>query len=105
MGSSDPNALVLCKKSNGAKMMAWIGDLNGQVLPVYWIAGSVNSDTYVEMLKTVVWPAVRGRVTRRQHWFLQDSASPQCIQEVLVYMHSKFGNRVISRRQEHYWPP
>ncbi|KAF0292002.1 hypothetical protein FJT64_016980 [Amphibalanus amphitrite] len=65
----NPNKLVPCKKAQGQKVMAWVGVVDGKCLPVHWFTGSVNSDAYLEMLQTVVWPAVRARATRHQYWF------------------------------------
>ena len=79
--------------------------MDGRVLPVHWFQGSVDAKAYLEMLKEVVWPAIRGRATRREYWFQQDGASPHCTPEVLAFLSSKFGDRVISRRTEHFWPP
>ena len=101
----NPHIVVPCKKAHGAKVMAWVGIVDGQVLPVHWFEGSVDGPTYLAMLQTVVWPAIRGRVTRRAFWFQQDGASPHCTGEVLAFLAAKFGDRVISRRTEHHWPP
>ena len=79
--------------------------MDGKVLPVHWFQGSVDAKAYLEMLKAVVWPAIRGRDTRRECWFQHDGASPNCSPEVLAFLASKFGARVISKRTEHHWPP
>ena len=65
----NPRTVVECKKSHGAKVMAWVGIVDGQLLPVHWFEGNVDSETYLHMLQTVVWPAIRGRATRRGYWF------------------------------------
>ena len=104
-GPENPNQVVACKKAHGAKVMAWVGIVDGVVLPVHWFEGSVDGPTYLGMLQTMVWPAIRGRATRREYWFQQDGASPHCTPEVLAFLASKFGDRVISRRTEHHWPP
>ncbi|KAF0311836.1 RNA-directed DNA polymerase from mobile element jockey [Amphibalanus amphitrite] len=101
----NPNKLVPCKKAQGQKAMAWVGVVDGKCLPVHWFTGSVNSDAYLEMLQTVVWPAVRARATRHQYWFQQDGAPPHVTAPVMDFLHSKFGGRVISRNSERRWPP
>ena len=65
--------------------------------------GSVDAAAYMEMLKTVVWSAVRGSVSsigsiktgqactlRPRRWTSSSRSS---------------GNRIISRKFEHNWPP
>ena len=47
--------------------MAWVGIVDGKVLPVHWFQGSVDSPTYLNMLKTMVWPAIRGQATRKAY--------------------------------------
>ena len=79
--------------------------MDGKCLPVHWFHGSVNSDAYLEMLKTVMWPAVKARATRQQHWFQQDGAPPHVTPPVMEFLHSKFGNRIVSRNSGHSWPP
>ena len=54
-------------KAHGQKLMAWVGLVDGKSLPVHWFHGSVNSDAYLKMLKTVMWPAVKARATRQQY--------------------------------------
>ena len=83
--------------------MAWVGILDRQVFPVHRFEGSVDGPTYLATLQDLVWPVVRGRATRRQPvWFQQDGASPHCTPEVLAFLSSKFGDRVIWRRTEHH---
>ena len=65
----------------------------------------VNADSYLQMLKEEVWLEVRSRATRQQLCFQQDGASCHCTDEVLDFLHSKFHDRVISRRSEFAWPP
>ena len=101
----NPNKLVPCKKAHGQKVMAWVGLVDGKCLPVHWFHGSVNSDAYLEMLKTVMWPAVKAKATRQQYWFQQDGAPPHVTPPVMEFLYSKFGSRIISRNSEHSWPP
>ena len=104
-GPEGTRNVVSCKKAHGAKVMAWVGIVDGQVLPVHWFQGSVDSSTYLSMLKDKVWPAIRSKATRRNYWFMQDGAAPHCTQEVLSFLASKFGERVVSRKTAHAWPP
>ena len=104
-GLENPDVVVPCKKAHGAKVMAWVGIVDGQVLPVHWFSGSVDDPTYLEMLRTKVWPAIRNRASQKQYWFQQDGASPHCTLDVLSFLESKFGDRIISRRSQHHWPP
>ena len=104
-GPAETRNVVACKKAHGAKVMAWVGIVNGKVLPVHWFQANVDSPAYLDMLRTMVWPAIRGMATRHQYWFQQDGASPHCTPDVLSFLADKFGDRVISRNSDHFWPP
>ena len=85
--------------------MAWLGIVAGKCLQAHWFDGAVDGAAYLDILKTVVWPAVRHQATRLQYWFQQDGASPQITEPVMDFLRSKFGDRIISRKSEHHWPP
>ena len=101
----NPNNLEQCKKQGGAKVMAWVGMVDGQILPIHWFEGSVNGEKYLDMLKNVVWPAVRSKATRRGYWMQQDGATPHIRKSVMDFLKSKFGDNLISRNSTHIWPP
>ena len=102
----NPKNVLECKKAYGEKAMAWVGMVDGRILPVVWFEGSVNSEVYLEqVLKNAVWNAVKGVATRRMYWFQQDGATCHVTDSCLDFLKSKFGNRIISRRTEHHWPP
>ena len=96
---------IQCKQAHGAKVMAWVGIIDGKCLPVHWFEGPVNGATYLKMLETVMWPAVRTNATRRGYWFQQDGAPSHVTPAVMHFLTAKFGSRVISRKAQHHWPP
>lgn len=102
---TNPHTLIPCKKAHPTKVMAWVGIVDGRCLAVHWFEGPVNGEEYLKMLQTVMWPAVRGLATRRQYWFQQDGAPCHVTPDVLRFLRSKFGDRLISRKTEHHWPP
>ena len=103
---SNQNEIVPCKKAHGAKVMAWVGIIDGRVLPIVWFEGSVNSDVYLDLvLKKTVWASVKNIATRRQYWFQQDGASCHVTAPCLQFLAEKFGQRIISRNTENHWPP
>ena len=57
----------------------------------------MNGDIYLQMLEQVVWPAVKGVVTRTKYVFQQDEATVHTTLAVRAFMEQKFGSRVISR--------
>ena len=84
--------------------MAWVGIVDGKCLPVHWFEGSVNAESYLEMLLTVMWPAVRNAATRKQYWFQQDGAPCHVSATVMDFLRSKFNGWIISRGSAYHWP-
>ena len=103
---ANPHEVVECKKAHGEKIMAWVGFVDGRCLPVVWFNRSVNGDKYLNsVLKGTVWPAVRNIATRSKYWFQQDGASSHVTTPCLDFLKEKFGDRLISRKTAHHWPP
>ena len=55
--------------------MCWAAVINGQII-LHWfpLNTSVNQHEYMDMLETVLWPAIKNVSKRRQYWFQQDGA-------------------------------
>ena len=88
-----------------SKVMVWVGFVDGKILPITWFDGSVKAETYLDMLKNRVWPAVRGSSTKENYWFQQDGARVHTSYENLSFLKEKFHGRVISDKLDFYWPP
>ena len=102
----DPGIEVECREQGGKKVMCWAGVVGGKVI-IHWfeLNKSVNGEVYLEMLKNVVWPKVRGVVARRGLWFQQDGATVHTTVKARQWLNQKFGDRVISRLTDHHpWP-
>ena len=52
----------------------------------------------------MVWPKIRSRVNSKNLYFQQDGAPPHCKTEVLEWLTSKFGDRLISFKTPRPWP-
>ena len=72
----DPEIERECRVQGGLKVMAWAGLVNGIVI-IHWFDAntSVTGETYLDMLRSVVWPKVGRTVISRQLWFQQDGAT------------------------------
>ena len=102
---TNPNEVVEVRDQGVAKVMAWVGIVNGRLLPIHWFAGSVDGNQYLNMLKDKVWPALKRYSTKEQIWFMQDGARPHTTNDCLEFLQLKFQNRVISNRLDFFWPP
>ena len=73
---------------------------------IHWFESnkSVTGDTYLQMLKEVVWPKVRAVATRKEYYFQQDGATVHTTVAVRKFLADKFGPRVISRLTDTIWP-
>lgn len=69
-------------------------------------AETINSERYLELLKTKFVPALRRRgADFKTVWFQQDGATPHTSREVLTWLEKTFGTQYISYRTDNVWPP
>ena len=101
----NPLNLEEVRVQGATKIMVWAGFVNGRFLPLHWFEGSVTSDTYLNMLREKVWPAVRNLASRNGYWFQQDGAPPHTTAQCLKFLSEKFSGRVISNKTDFPWPP
>ena len=78
------------RDQGASKVMAWVGFVDGKILPITWFDGSVKADTYLDMLKKKVWPAVRGSASKENYWFQQDGATVHTTNENISFLKVKF---------------
>ena len=95
-----------CIRQGAEKVMCWAAVVDGRVLSLVWFdAGtSVNSDTYLSLLRENLWPEVKSLSSRRKYFFQQDGAPCHCANKCLEFLQAKFQGRVISRRTPFSWP-
>jgi len=66
---------------------------------------TVNSQRYLDMLKTFFIPELRrNRVSMNSAYFQQDGATSHTTNEVLEFLKKHFKDRIISRRSDFCWP-
>ena len=101
----DPEIETECRVQGGEKVMCWAGIVKEKLI-IHWFEEgiSVNSNTYLSMLKEVVWPKVRYAVNRDQIYFQQDGARVHTTPDVREWLDSKFNGRVISDKMDIQWP-
>ena len=66
---------------------------------------SVNGNLYQKMLKFYYLPRIRNRGEVEYTNFQQYGAPPHIANIVLDFLKDKFGEMLISRNLEYYWPP
>ena len=107
----NPNISVASKRLHGEKIMCWAGFVNGKMLKFHWFIDakgktvSVNEESYLKMLKEVLWPQIRYISTRKGLWFQQDGARPHTCKTVLDFLREKFHGRILSNLTDRIWPP
>ena len=101
----NPHVTVDCRLQGDKKVMCWAAIIGGQVM-LHWFERdeSVNGQTYLDILKDVLWPMIRSSATARQYWFQQDGASIHTTHAARAWLNDKFGGRVISRLTDRQWP-
>ena len=101
----DPEIETNTRNQGESKVMCWAAMVDSTMI-IHWFEGSksVTGDTYLEMLKEVVWPKVRAVATKKNYYFQQDGATVQTTKAVRKFLAEKFGPRVISRLTDTIWP-
>ena len=99
---SNPHKYDDTNKQGAEKIMAWAGIVDGRILPIVWFkpGESVNSQIYLNLLETKLWPAIESDRNVDRYIFQQDGAAPHCSDACLSFLDDKFRERVISRRTE-----
>ena len=100
----NPGNIEEVRDQGVSKVMAWVGIVDGRVLPITWFQGSVTGLSYLEMLEKKVWPAVKSVATKKKYWFQQDGARVHTTKDCLAFLKDKFQGRVISNRLDFFWP-
>ena len=86
------------------KVMVWIGFSKNVVIGPYFFDGSVNAESYLEMISTFVIPELKKRRKFSSTIFQQDGATPHTAKTTLTFLQKKFCNRLISRGTSFVWP-
>ena len=98
------------QEQGGEKVMAWVGIVDGRVLPVYWFKDdkghsvSVNGTLYGDMVTNHVFPLIEEGAAEKMWWWQQDGATPHCTTNNINMLNEMFEGRVISRRADVSWP-
>lgn len=96
---SNPDIQIPVSNSKGG-VMVWCGLTSAGLIGPYFFDGSVNAETYLQMLKDYVWPQVKGK----RLYFQQDGASAHYATVVRQWLDQKFTDRWIGRRGPIEWP-
>lgn len=86
------------------KIMVWTGFTKKFVIGPYFFEGSVNQDSYREMLEMFLIPQLKSRRVFSRTYFQQDGARPHTAHSVIEFLTSRFGDRLISRNSCNIWP-
>ena len=90
-------------------MIFFVAIVDGHIPIVHAFMGedgksqSVNGDRYQQLIKDVAWPALRGKAARRNYWWMQDGAPPDCTNAAKKFLLEKFKGRVLSRGTAVSW--
>ena len=88
------------------KRKSWTKISDGKVI-LYWFDEGVclNHESYLDILRTFVWPRFRRKVADQDLWWQQDGATAHTVEIVRNWLDNKFDGRVISNKMTHFWPP
>ena len=108
-GITNPHLMADVKNQGDSKIMAFVVIIDGRILPVIWHVDSegkhvsVNSERYIEVIKSKVLPLFSGDQIKI-YWWMQDGATAHTSKIALTYLREIFGSRLISRFCDREWP-
>ncbi|XP_011174380.3 uncharacterized protein LOC105206592 isoform X2 [Solenopsis invicta] len=71
----------------------------------YFFQGTINTERYLEMLKTFLIPELKKKRKFYRTFFQQDDATCHTAKKTLDFLREEFGTRLLSRNTEFPWPP
>lgn len=95
-GTERPTVAVV-KPLHPEKLTVWCAVSSDCVLGPYFFDSTVNTDRYIEMLKSKFLPEAYGEGMIADFWFQQDGAPPHRTHAVFDFLHQHFGSRVIAQ--------
>lgn len=89
------------------KLNVWAGIIGQNIVGPYFIAGNINAENYVHLLRTEVVPRIQEitGLAFEQVWFQQDGAPAHFAVITRDYLNEIFHNKWIGRRGSIEWPP
>lgn len=99
--------VTIQKPLHSPKLTVFIGFTSRFIIPPYFFpAGeTVRKENYVEMIKSHVIPHLKHKRVFRHTIFMQDGATPHTANLSLDFLKANFGDRIISRKCDWFWPP
>lgn len=92
------------KQQGAQRVMVWCGICNGQVIGPFFFPHTVNGETYLQMLKNELVPAL-SVLNDGPTWFMQDGAPPHYATPVRQWLNENFPDKWIGRRGPVEWAP
>ena len=102
----NPHAVVQ-KPLHSPKLTVFIG-FNSQFIttPYFYAEGEcVKKENYIHAIKSHVIPFLKSKRAYSRTIFMQDGATPHTARMSLDFRRANFGDRIISRSCDWFWPP
>lgn len=87
------------------RVTVWCGVAEWGIVGPYFFQGTINTERYLEMLKTFLIPELKKKRKFRRTFFQQDGATCHTAKKTLDFLRKEFGTRLLSRNTEFPWPP
>lgn len=86
------------------KLTVWCGFTANRFIGPFILHATMNSERYLNMLQTVVWPEVSAWDEVDDIIFMQDGATPHYANTVRDWLNTRFTDKWIGRGGPHHWP-
>ncbi len=96
---------IVEKPLHSERITVWCGVAEWRIVGPYFFTQTVNTERYVEMLRSFLVPQLKRRRKLSRTFFQQDGATCHTSRVTLEFLRKHFGDRLVSRSTEFQWPP
>lgn len=102
----NPN-MTISRPLHSQRMTVAVAFSSKFLLPPYFFpyGQPIRKEQYVEMVRDHIIPNLKAKRKFRKTYFMQDGATPHTARYTIDFLKDNFGDRVISRTFDLFWPP
>lgn len=103
----NPNATVQTNFQQRFSVNVWCGLIKDKLIGPYILDNAINGATYLQFLQDALPELLRDVPVETQEtmYYQHDGAPPHRSQNVMRFLHNRYGDRIIAHQGQVHWPP
>jgi hypothetical protein len=103
---SDSNPKIIHEQPlHSPKVTVWAGISQFGIIGPYFFTGTINRESYIDMIENYVVPELKKKHKYSRVWFQQDGATCHTAHDTMEVLKKHFNDRIVSRGMPISWPP